>query len=310
MIQLEKVTKEYLKKDKTKIRVLDEITLTIGKGEMLALLGANGSGKSTLMKCLCGVLSLSEGTITVDGQDVFKKRKQLVKNMGVVFNQKPSFIADLSVSDNLKFFQAIYGISKTDFERNLTFLDGYLHFIELLEKPYRKLSFGERVKCELVSVLLHDPEYIYLDEPTIGLDYNAKKGLYNLVAELKRQGKTIIIITHEVDYIEGVCDRAVILRAGKVCYEGNPRKVTDMVGKSQKLLVKYEVILNEEKAVELKEKASFANAIEKELQFVLSEGEDSGRLIADLAETYRIQSLNVEHVSVREVLEDVLKENV
>ncbi len=309
MIQLESVTKEYLKKDKTKIKVLDDISLTINKGEMIALLGANGSGKSTLLKCLCGVLSLSGGKITVDGLDAFKKRQQLVKSMGVVFNQKPSFIADLSVRDNLKFFQAIYGISRIDFERNMAFLNGYLHFTELLDKPYRKLSFGERVKCELVSVLLHDPEYIYLDEPTIGLDYNAKKGLYNLVAELKRQGKTIIIITHEVDYIEGVCDRAVILRAGKICYEGNPRKVTEKVGKSQKLLVKYDEILNDEKALELEGKATYVNASERELHFVLPEGDCSG-VIVELAEAYRIQSLNVEHVSVREVLEEVLKETV
>ena len=310
MIQFEHVVKEYIGKDKTKIRVLDGINLTVEKGEMIALLGANGSGKSTMLKCLCGVICPTGGRITVDGQDTFKKRKQLVKNMGVIFNQKPSFIADLSVSDNLKFFQAIYGISQESFEKNLGFLDGYLHFTGLLEKPYRKLSFGERVKCELVSILLHEPQYIYTDEPTIGLDYNAKKGLYDLIAELKRHGKTIIIIAHEGDYIEGFCDRAVILRGGRVCYEGNPRKVTDKVGKSQKMLVKYEAVLCEEKAEKLKEKAFPVKTEEKELEFIISQGEDSGQLIGELAEAFRIQSLNMEHVSVREVLEDVLKETV
>ncbi len=310
MIQFEHVVKEYTGNKKSKIRVLDGISLTVKNGEMIALLGANGSGKSTLLKCLCGVICPSEGKITVDGQDTFKKRKQLVKNMGVIFNQKPSFIADLSVSDNLKFFRAIYGISQADFEKNLAFLDGYLHFAGLLEKPYRKLSFGERVKCELVSILLHEPQYIYMDEPTIGLDYNAKKGLYDLIAELKRQGKTIIIITHEVDYIEGVCDRAVILRGGRVCYDGNPGKITDKVGKSQKMLVKYETVLCGEKAAKLKERASSAKTEERELEFIIKEGEDSGQLIAELAEAYRIQSLNMEQVSVREVLEDVLKETV
>lgn len=310
MIQFEHVVKEYTGKEKNKIRILDGISLTVEKGEMIALLGANGSGKSTLLKCLCGVIRPSEGKITVDGQDTFQKRKQLVKNMGVIFNQKPSFIVDLSVSDNLKFFQAIYGISQGDFQRNLAFLDGYLHIAGLLEKPYRKLSFGERVKCELVSILLHEPQYIYMDEPTIGLDYNAKKGLYDLIAELKGQGRTILIITHEVDYIEGVCDRAVILRGGRVCYDGNPRTVTDKVGKSQRMIVKYEAVLHGDKAGKLLEKASSIKEEEKELEFTIQEGEDSGRLIAELAEAYRIQSLNMEHVSVREVLEDVLKETV
>lgn len=310
MIRLERVVKEYVKRDKTKIRVLNNVNLTIEKGEVIALLGANGSGKSTLLKCLCGVLSVTDGLITVEGQDVFKKRKQLVKNMGVVFNQKPSFIVDLSVLDNLKFFKAIYGIPQVDFEKNIAFLEEYLHFAELLEKPYRKLSFGERVKCELVSVLLHDPEYIYLDEPTIGLDYNAKKGLYNLVSELKRRGKTIIIITHEVDYIEGVCDRAVILRSGTICYEGNPRRVTDKVEKTQKLIIKYEVIINEKKAEDLNKRATYIDCEEKEIHFVLPEGKDANQLIAELTEAYRIQSLNAERASIREVLEDVLKETV
>ena len=98
MIQFEHVVKEYTGKEKNKIRILDGISLTVEKGEMIALLGANGSGKSTLLKCLCGVIRPSEGKITVDGQDTFKKRKQLVKNMGVIFNQKPSFNTDLSLT--------------------------------------------------------------------------------------------------------------------------------------------------------------------------------------------------------------------
>lgn len=310
MIQIEHATKEYLKRDKTQIRVLDDVNLTVKNGEMIALLGANGSGKSTLLKCLCGVLALSDGKISIDGKEVFRKRKQLIKNMGVVFNQKPSFIADLSVADNLKFFQAIYGISQTDFNRNSAFLDSYLHFSELTEKPYRKISFGERVKCELVSVLLHDPDYIFLDEPTIGLDYNAKKGLYDLLSELKGQGKTIIVITHEVDYIEGVCDRAVILRDGKVCYVGNPGTVAEKVQKSQKLFVKYDAILNKEKALQLKEKASLVNDVEKDREFVLPICDDLGHMIAEVVEAFKIQSLNVENGSVREVLEDVLKETI
>lgn len=310
MIKFENVVKEYTGKDKKKIRVLDGINLTVEKGEVIALLGANGSGKSTLLKCLCGVICPTEGKITVDGQDTFKNRKLLVKNMGVIFNQKPSFITDLSVSDNLKFFQAIYGIPQKKFKRNLEFLDEYLNITGLLEKPYRKLSFGERVKCELVSILLHEPEYIYIDEPTIGLDYNAKKGLYNLIAELKRQGKTVIIITHEVDYIEGVCDRAVILCDGQVRYEGNPGKVTDKVEKSQKMLVKYDEIICEEKAARLKEKASIVKTEEMELEFAILQGEDSGKLIGELTEAFKIQSLNMKHISVREVLEDVLKETV
>lgn len=310
MIKIENIIKEYNTKDKSKIRVLNNINLTIKDGEMIALLGANGSGKSTLLKCICGVLRLTSGSIRVDGKDAFKNRKYLIKNMGVIFNQKPSFIIDLSVRDNLNFFQAIYEIPQEKFDANIDFIDQYLKFKDLLEKPYRKLSFGERVKCEIVSILLHDPQYIYMDEPTIGLDYNAKKGLYELIAELKKQGRTIIIITHEVDYIEGVCDKVVILKNGVITYEGNPKKVTDRVNEKQRILVKYNSVINNDNVKNVQLRSSVIKDEEKEIQFVVQKNEDIGRLIANIASAYDIESLNMERISIREVLEDAIKEDI
>lgn len=310
MIKIENIIKEYNTKDKSKIRVLNNINLTIKDGEMIALLGANGSGKSTLLKCICGVLRLTSGSIRVDGKDAFKNRKYLIKNMGVIFNQKPSFIIDLSVRDNLNFFQAIYEIPQEKFDANIDFIDQYLKFKDLLEKPYRKLSFGERVKCEIVSILLHDPQYIYMDEPTIGLDYNAKKGLYELIAELKKQGRTIIIITHEVDYIEGVCDKVVILKNGVITYEGNPKKVTDRVNEKQRIVVKYNSVINNDNVKNIQLRSSVIKDEEREIQFVVPKNEDIGRLIANIASAYDIESLNMERISIREVLEDAIKEDI
>lgn len=310
MIKIENIIKEYNTKDKSKIRVLNNINLTIKDGEMIALLGANGSGKSTLLKCICGVLGLTSGSIRVDGKDAFKNRKYLIKNMGVIFNQKPSFIIDLSVRDNLNFFQAIYEIPQEKFDANIDFIDQYLKFKDLLEKPYRKLSFGERVKCEIVSILLHDPQYIYMDEPTIGLDYNAKKGLYELIAELKKQGRTIIIITHEVDYIEGVCDKVVILKNGVITYEGNPKKVTDRVNEKQRIVVKYNSVINNDNVKNIQLRSSVIKDEEREIQFVVQKNEDIGRLIANIASAYDIESLNMERISIREVLEDAIKEDI
>lgn len=310
MIKIENIIKEYNTKDKSKIRVLNNINLTIKDGEMIALLGANGSGKSTLLKCICGVLRLTSGSIRVDGKDAFKNRKYLIKNMGVIFNQKPSFIIDLSVRDNLNFFQAIYEIPQEKFDANIDFIDQYLKFKDLLEKPYRKLSFGERVKCEIVSILLHDPQYIYMDEPTIGLDYNAKKGLYELIAELKKQGRTIIIITHEVDYIEGVCDKVVILKNGVITYEGNPKKVTDRVNEKQRIVVKYNSVINNDNVKNIQLRSSVIKDEEREIQFVVQKNEDIGRLIANIASAYDIESLNMERISIREVVEDAIKEDI
>ena len=172
MIHVRGVTKSYKKKGE----VLKDINLTIPDGEIVALLGHNGSGKSTLLKCITGVIKPTLGTIDFDGVDSFKHQRTLVPQIGVVFNQKPSFIVDLTVMDNLHYFKAIYDVSDQDFEDRLAMVDKHLSIRSLYQKQYRKLSFGERVKCEIASVLLHQPKYLFLDEPTIGLDYSAKKG--------------------------------------------------------------------------------------------------------------------------------------
>lgn len=171
MIRVCDVSKSY----KNKVEVLKGVNFSIEDGEIVALLGHNGSGKSTLLKCITGVIKPTSGQIIVDGLDSFRNQKKLRTNMGVVFNQKPSFIVDLTVMDNLQFFKVIYDISEKEFDDRLNTVDQYLNIHTLYDKQYRKLSFGERVKCEIASVLLHQPKYLFLDEPTIGLDYNAKK---------------------------------------------------------------------------------------------------------------------------------------
>ena len=149
-----------------------------------------------------------------------------------------------------------------------------------------------------------------MDEPTIGLDYNAKKGLYELIAELKKQGRTIIIITHEVDYIEGVCDKVVILKNGVITYEGNPKKVTDRVNEKQRIVVKYNSVINNDNVKNVQLRSSVIKDEEREIQFVVQKNEDIGRLIANIASAYDIESLNMERISIREVLEDAIKEDI
>ena len=200
MIQAQNVCKTY---KKNQINILNNISFSIKKGEITAILGHNGSGKSTLLKCMIGILKPTSGSITIDGMDSFKYQKKLRTEIGVIFNQKPSFIVDLDVIDNLLFFKEIYEISDEEYKNNLELIDSFLNIKGLYNKPYRKLSFGERVKCEIASVLLHNPKYIFLDEPTIGLDYTAKKGLYALLQYLNSSfDSTIVVITHEIDYIQ------------------------------------------------------------------------------------------------------------
>lgn len=308
MIRVCDVSKSY----KNKVEVLKGVNFSIEDGEIVALLGHNGSGKSTLLKCITGVIKPTSGQITVDGLDSFRNQKKLRTNMGVVFNQKPSFIVDLTVMDNLQFFKVIYDISEKEFDDRLNTVDQYLNIHTLYDKQYRKLSFGERVKCEIASVLLHQPKYLFLDEPTIGLDYNAKKGLYELLAYLKRTyNTTILIVTHEVDYIQNICDHALIISDGEIQYDNRTRELAEMIQKHGLLLtVEYTEVKSSDALHILASKAEKADYKAQKLCFRILSEKDKEKLLTECLAAVCIKEAKIEMVTLREVLEDVLQKRI
>lgn len=308
MIRVCDVSKSY----KNKVEVLKGVNFSIEDGEIVALLGHNGSGKSTLLKCITGVIKPTSGQITVDGLDSFRNQKKLRTNMGVVFNQKPSFIVDLTVMDNLQFFKVIYDISEKEFDDRLNTVDQYLNIHTLYDKQYRKLSFGERVKCEIASVLLHQPKYLFLDEPTIGLDYNAKKGLYELLAYLKRTyNTTILIVTHEVDYIQTICDHALIISEGEIQYDNRTKELAEIIEKQGFLLhIEYTEVKNSDALHALASKAEKAENQAQKLSFRIRTEQDKEELLKECMVAVCIKEAKVEMLTLREVLEDVLQKRI
>ncbi|MCL2841004.1 MAG: ATP-binding cassette domain-containing protein [Defluviitaleaceae bacterium] len=307
MIEINALSKRY---DKGKGKLaLDNINLTISDGMFVALLGHNGSGKSTLIKCVTGVMKALSGHCSIDGEDSFKHRKKLIKKMGIMFSQKTSFIIDLSVSDNLFFFKTIYGIDDKNYKNMLDYLDGYLNFKVLLDKPYRKLSLGERTKCEIVSVLLHAPQYIVLDEPTIGLDYEAKAGLYTLLGDMKIKGVTCLIITHEVDYIENFCDKAIILHHGKIALEYSAKEIGSVFRDKGRtaLKIKHSGIIDEASAQHMLSLADSINSAENTFRLPSVEHAEKEHIVQKLFKSFSIISIETSEISIREMLEDVLK---
>ncbi|MBQ1326844.1 MAG: ABC transporter ATP-binding protein [Eubacterium sp.] len=304
MIQAQNVCKTY---KKNQINILNNISFSIKKGEITAILGHNGSGKSTLLKCMIGILKPTSGSITIDGMDSFKYQKKLRTEIGVIFNQKPSFIVDLDVIDNLLFFKEIYEISDEEYKNNLELIDSFLNIKGLYNKPYRKLSFGERVKCEIASVLLHNPKYIFLDEPTIGLDYTAKKGLYALLQYLNSSfDSTIVVITHEIDYIQSICNHVIILSNGKIKYNGTPDKVKNAIKHKYSVTIKYASIIDSSKYDDLQKLAeknedntmTFLCHSEKKLQ-------ELQRIVLSSVSLIQFQC---EEPTIKEVFENVLQE--
>lgn len=211
------------------IDAIKGVSFNLDKGEIVGYIGANGSGKSTTIKMLCGILTPDSGEITVDGRNVDIRNRSFKKNIGVVFGQRSNLWNDLPASDTFSLFKYIYEISEEEFEKNYRFIDGFLNVSSIENVAVRKLSLGQRMKCEICAAMLHFPDILFLDEPTIGLDINIRKSVMALMKEYNiKFNKTIIITSHNLDDIEELCSRVIIIDKGKILVEETLDKIKEL----------------------------------------------------------------------------------
>ncbi|HEX6988546.1 MAG TPA: ATP-binding cassette domain-containing protein [Bacillota bacterium] len=200
---------QYLFGRTTTIEALRDITWNVASPEQVALIGTNGSGKSTLIKCLCGVIAPSSGDVRVLGLSPTRNRRQLLPQIGVMFGQKSLLFLDVTVRDCLDLYQAVYDIEPQDARTRLLELDDYLAIGHLLDRQVRKLSFGERMRCEIAIALLHRPKVCFLDEPTVGLDVETKHAFIHLLRSAAEEGVATIVATH---------DSTLVVKSHSVCW--------------------------------------------------------------------------------------------
>ncbi|MCF1783298.1 ATP-binding cassette domain-containing protein [Lactobacillus mulieris] len=199
---------------------LDKINLKIYDGELIGLIGPNGAGKTTLTKILTGILKPSSGTALIDNVDPNLHNKQLLQQIGVLFGQKSQLSWDLPAIDTLNMLSHIYNIDSQKYHRRLNQLANMLKTEDILKIPVRKLSLGQRVKCDLMCSLIHSPKYLFLDEPTLGLDLVTQESIYEFLREENNQNKTTIILTsHNIRDIQAVSKRLIILAKGKKIFD-------------------------------------------------------------------------------------------
>lgn len=223
---LKNALKSFLKKKYKEVKAVDNISFKIKKGEIVGYIGPNGAGKSTTIKMLTGILKPNEGKIVSLGMDPSIDRVEYVKNIGVVFGQKSQLWWDIPAEDSFDLLKEIYKIPDKLYDDNKNELVKILKLEEIIKKPVRQLSLGERMKCELVASLLHNPEILFLDEPTIGLDAVSKVTVRNFIKEInKRRNVTIILTTHDMVDIESLTDRLIIIGKGKMLYDGSMKDI-------------------------------------------------------------------------------------
>ena len=204
------------------IKAVDRVNLSIDRGEMVGYIGPNGAGKSTSIKMLTGILVPTSGEAIVNGFLPYRQRRHYVRTIGVVFGQRTQLWWDIAVIESFKLLRRIYDVSQKDFDARMEMFDEILGIRDYLYTPVRKLSLGERMRCDLAAALLHNPPLLFLDEPTIGLDVVAKHHIREFLRAINRQFQTTVLLTtHDLDDIEELCRRIVIIDHGTVLFDGD-----------------------------------------------------------------------------------------
>ncbi|WP_127358690.1 ABC transporter ATP-binding protein [Actinacidiphila soli] len=288
-----------LRRERRQVRAVDGISFTVPRGEMVGYIGPNGAGKSTTIKMLTGILTPSGGRLRVAGIDPSRERTRLARRIGVVFGQRTTLWWDLPLRDSYQLVRRMYRIPDDRYRVNLERCVELLDLRDLLEVPVRQLSLGQRMRGDIAAALLHDPEVLYLDEPTIGLDVVSKAKVREFLRSVNtEQGMTVLLTTHDLTDIEQLCSRVMVIDHGRLMYDGGLAEL-HAVGESERtLVVDFE---RELPPVELP--GARCERVDGPRQWlVFPAGSSAAPLVAELAARHPVVDL-----SVREpVIEDVI----
>ncbi|NJP68746.1 ABC transporter ATP-binding protein [Streptomyces spiramenti] len=211
-----------VRRTRSEVRAVEDVSFRVARGEMVGYIGPNGAGKSTTIKMLTGILTPTAGTLRVAGVEPSRDRTRLARRIGVVFGQRTTLWWDLPLRDSYALARRIYRVEPARFRRNLDRCVELLDLGDLLPVPVRQLSLGQRMRADIAAALLHDPEVLYLDEPTIGLDVVSKSTVRGFLLDLNAErGTTVLLTTHDMTDIEQLCRRVIVIDHGRIVHDGD-----------------------------------------------------------------------------------------
>lgn len=286
------------------IKAVDDISFEVEQGEILAFIGPNGAGKSTTIKMMTGILHPTSGCIEVMGLDPAKERKQLSYRIGTVFGQKSQLWFHLPPMDSFNLLGSIYDIDRSRLKKRIEYLKEIFEIGDLMDIPVRKLSLGQRIRCEIAASMLHEPEIIFLDEPTIGLDVVVKQKIRELIIKLNREEKTTIFLTsHDAGDIEQLCKRAIIINHGEVVLNDSIKCLKHNYLNKKIIDIKYdeEVNLEGRKLNIVKAKG---NAVKVQVE---TSKEDIDEILTTLIKSGKVNDINISELPLEEIISFIYK---
>lgn len=297
--------KSLLFPKKTKFNGVNGISFSIAPGEIVGYIGPNGAGKSTTIKMLTGILHPTAGSIKVCGISPQADRKAVVRKLGVVFGQRTQLYWDLRLGESFELLRRIYQIDQKEYEENLAILTDVLKLQDFINTPVRQLSLGQRMRGDIAAAMLHSPSVLFLDEPTIGLDADAKLAIRNFIKEINRtRGVTVILTTHDLDDVEQLCSRIIVVNNGKIVEDGPIESIIHKLTPHRMLVVELQkpcADLSTPNAIVIKQEG-----LKIWYQFE-KEAISASELIAALSQKLPIQDISVKEPNVEDAIREVYK---
>ncbi len=290
------------RRTRSEVNAVRDLTFAIEAGEMVGYIGPNGAGKSTTIKMLTGILVPTSGRLLVAGLEPSRQRTELARRIGVVFGQRTTLWWDLPLRDSFELLQKIYRVDPARHRRNLQEYVELLDLGDLLDTPVRQLSLGQRMRGDITAALLHDPEILYLDEPTIGLDVISKGRLREFLRTLNAErGTTLMLTTHDLQDIEALCDRVIVIDHGTAVFDG-PLPDLHRRGGSHRTLV---VDLVDEVAP-ISVAGAETRKVDGPRQWLsFPAGESAAPIVSAVASAYDVADLSIQEPDIEDVIREI-----
>lgn len=292
----------FMRRTRSEVRAVHDLTFSVETGEMVGYIGPNGAGKSTTIKMLTGILVPTAGSLRVAGLDPSRQRTELAQRIGVVFGQRTTLWWDLPLRDSFELLRKIYRIPGARYRENL---DRFVELLDLgaqLDTPVRQLSLGQRMRGDITAALLHDPEILYLDEPTIGLDVVSKGRLREFLRALNAErSTTLLLTTHDLQDIEALCDRVIVIDHGTSVYDGSLAGLHAQGGSSRTLVVD---LVDEGPPIDVP--GARVRKVEGPRQWLSFPTEASAApVVAAVAAAYDVADLSIQEPDIEDVIRDL-----